>query len=287
MIIKEINLYDDSTSSIRRDYIIKSFNDIYKLTNNQTFNLVKYSKILYKNNFFELKNDKLNFIGINFDFILDEINKILSFNKFIPKCHKDFALIHDTHNGSELNQSQTTVLLYRTSLYEFNNKTFKSILLKNKKDNNFDNKNKSLIIIENYKIFELENLKEYFKNFNIEIKDYIQYDTIYGSGNKINSSKNINLLNSYKEIFYFGDYDDEGYAIFKILERNLNIKCEFIFPKKEIIDFIQSEMQKEEIIIRRKNDKDYLIKDKELLLKFSSYKLFEMQQEVFLNDIYE
>lgn len=280
---KDILYINDSISSIRRDYILKTFNEIFKLTNNKIFQLEKKSNILYKSRFFELKNDNLKFIGVNFDFIINEINQILKFEEFIPTSPKEFALIHDTHNGSDLNTSETTILLLRTSLYEFNNNTFKSILLKNKDNNCFNNKNKSLIIIENYKIFELENLNEYFKSFDIEIKDDVEYYVIYGSGNKINSSKNINLLNSFEEILYFGDYDNEGYDIYKNLKNKLNINVLYILPKKEIILEIQNLMSQESISLKRKFDKnkDNLIRN-DLLELFELNKMFEMQQEVFL-----
>ncbi len=280
---KDIIYINDSISSIRRDYILKTFNEIFKLTNNKIFKLEKKSNILYKNRFFELKNDNLKFIGVNFDFIINEINQILKFEEFIPTSPKEFALIHDTHNGSDLNTSETTILLLRTSLYEFNNNTFKSILLKNKDNNCFNNKNKLLIIIENYKIFELENLNKYFKSFDIEIKDDVEYYVIYGSGNKINSSKNINLLNSFEEILYFGDYDNEGYDIYKNLKNKLNINVLYILPKKEIILEIQNLMSQESISLKRKFDKnkDNLIKN-DLLELFELNKMFEMQQEVFL-----
>lgn len=278
---KDILYINNSISSIRRDYILKTFNDIYNLTNNKIFKLEKNSKILYKNNYFELKNDNLKFIGIRSDFIINEIDSILNFKEFIPNCSKDFALIHDTHNNSEFNQSETTILLLRTSLIDFNENTLKTFIL-NKYDNRlYNNKNKKLIIIENYKIFELNNLKEYFKNFDIEIKYNVEYNVIYGSGNKINSFKNINLLNSFEEILYFGDYDNEGYNIYKNLKNKLNINVSYILPKKEIILEIQNLMNQENIFLKRKKDKDYLIKN-DLLELFELNKMFEMQQEVFI-----
>lgn len=277
---KDILYINNSTPSIKRDYVLKTFNDIYNLTNNKIFKLEKISKILYKNNYFELKNDNLKFIGIRSDFIINEIDSISNFKEFTPRCSKDFALIHDTHNNSELNQSETTILLLRTSLIEFNENTLKTFIL-NKYDNRlYNNKNKNLIIIENYKIFELNNLKEYFENFDIEIKDYIEYNVIYGAGNKINSFKNINLLNSFEEILYFGDYDNEGYDIYKNLKNKLSINISYILPKKEIILEIQNLMNQENISLKRKKDKDYLIKN-DLLELFGLNKMYEMQQEVF------
>lgn len=278
---KDILYINNSISSIRRDYILKTFNDIYNLTNNKIFKLEKNSKILYKNNYFELKNDNLKFIGIRSDFIINEIDSILNFKEFIPNCSKDFALIHDTHNNSEFNQSETTILLLRTSLIDFNENTLKTFILNKYDDRLYNNKNKKLIIIENYKIFELNNLKEYFKNFDIEIKYNVEYNVIYGSGNKINSFKNINLLNSFEEILYFGDYDNEGYNIYKNLKNKLNINVSYILPKKEIILEIQNLMNQENIFLKRKKDKDYLIKN-DLLELFELNKMFEMQQEVFI-----
>ncbi len=214
---------------------------------------------------------------------LDKLNKFYENEKtdIVLTKVREYALLHDTHSKRiEDIRPKNSYFLYK----DFIEQKVKVI------DNDFSNKRK-LIIVENQLIFDLnkEEFLTYLKNFDFQIDE----DTIilFGSGNKVNSSKLVSLLNEFEEISYFADYDEEGYKIFK----NLKFKSKkFIFPTEEVFLNIQSEIKcfrdkfnevnyncegKEQAILKKDNSLFKLLGN-----KFNySEEIYVMNQEVFLN----
>jgi len=267
--------------SARKNYIIKIFKNLFINFKTKMFELEKHRNNMYSNAFFKLDKDKLTFIGKEKKVVINKIEELLKSEIFIPNKPSDFALIHDTHSDNKANNTQTSVLVLKEDISQVYNGKINAVMLSLK--DTFDKKNKKLIIVENYKIFEIQNLFKYLEQFQVELIDNDKYDLIYGSGNKITSSKNINFINSYEEVIYLGDLDDEGYDIYLSLKNKIKIKSIFLLPKKDVIYKIQKKMSEQKIFNARKTEKVY-IKNKDLLNLIEYDKAYEMQQEVFLLD---
>jgi len=233
---------------------------------NQIDGSFKISSKKVENDYFKVKNGVISFKIKNIDLLFSELKE----EKFVPKSIRDFALIHETHNN-KTNIDNGSWFLTREVVMK-DTYSYEAVFFKDdfysKKENI-----KHLIILENQKIFQIINLKEYFSSFlvdGIEDKDLV----IFGSGNKINTAKkNIDFFKQFDKILYFGDYDDEGYFIYKRLESLLE-NIEFILPKKEVVESIQKEM------INVSNIQEILSK-KSPIKKLLNCK-FSMQQEAFL-----
>jgi hypothetical protein len=157
---------------------------------------------------------------------------------------RDYALRHDTHNPKikEIVPRKEMILYINSDSNEYN-------ILNN--SNNSNNLKDILIIFENGLTFEQnENQKKYYLN-NFDFNKPDTYTNIYGKGYWIvNINKNKTIKN--KQIFYFGDIDNEGYKIFKSLEKKINNGLEhsefntinFVFPKKEVYFNLQNELKK-------------------------------------------
>lgn len=219
--------------------------------------------------------------------MIDFLETLTKRDVFIPETFKDFALVHQTHNKSDLNKTDSSIFYKRDIFLDFKEENLK-IIFANKTSSKNLKHSKILFIVENYKIFELKNPLPYFNSFDlgIDISEYKNIDFMYGAGNKINTPKlGFKFFSTYEDILYFGDYDDEGYKIYKKLSSN-NDNIRFILPNHNIIKDIQKLMDKEDIQYYRSNCniKNYFIKNTELLklINLSQNKVYEMQQEVFI-----
>lgn len=261
--------------------------------------IISFKLMLEKESFNKILISNLKFNKSNIDISLKDLEKwkidlkkYLSIKEFIPKTSKEYALVHNTHSSMEDNEKETNFFLRRKINKEFSEENIEVVLAK--KDFIYKEDNvEYLFIVENYKIFELNNFFKYFKSFKLD-KNFIEYNIenikiMYGGGSKINSFRlNNNYFKHYKKVFYFGDYDDEGYKIFNTFQEE-NINSEFIMPLKEKIEEIQLLMSRDDIVkyrnLKNTSNKDYLIKSKKLrkLLEHNlDINIYEMQQEVFL-----
>jgi hypothetical protein len=261
------------------------------------FKLLKHE--LIKHDFNKILIDKIELNGYTLDIKQKDKNKLINLLEnqlyqieFEPKTSKDFALIHDTHSNNKNNEKETNIFIKRIFDGNFVENNIEILIAKNNINYKKDNVD-YLIIVENYKIFELNDLYTYFKQFNFKEYQYLisqntnKIKIMYGSGNKINSFRLLNYFKQYKKIFYFGDYDDEGYKIFKTFFIN-NSNVEFVLPFNKIIKNIQMKMEKIPRKLKNsKKDVNIFIKDKELIglidIDMKNRYLYEMQQEVFIN----
>lgn len=231
----------------------------------------------------------------NIKHIVKGLNKFLNEEElFIPRKIHEYALIHDTHNNKlEKIHKKNKYILYKS------NGEIKILDLLNGSKEEFIGRN--VVIVENQFIFDLSIKEsiEYFKNFESypNIRESI---IIYGAGNFIASERKElkDIFNSCKEIFYFGDLDDAGYQIFLSFKKNLNVKTNFILPKKNIYLQVQLMMKQDKYIKARekiiekskKNDKTFQIfieKGGDLDLFLSEFykidfNLMVVNQEIFL-----
>jgi len=304
----------NTKSKIR--FFFEVFEKMENLRNKNEFQLIRVNKTTYKNSFFILKKGTLIFKSNKQMFlnILEKLKKILinkplkinnKINNHKIEIHdilnnkiKDpryYAMIHNTHSNSKGNKNKTILFNVR-SFHTFD--IFGVLLSQNKIHTPLYQNKKYLFIVENYKIFELENNLKYYERFvftegqetssNFLNKNKREIDILHGSGRQINTSYLTNeFLGKYKKIFYFGDYDDSGYQIFeKFKNEHKSLNIEYMLPQQNIINNIQEIMNDYRIITIRDNidEKINKIKNKNLLKKLRLNEGFEMQQEVFLVD---
>ena len=193
-----------------------------------------------ENNYFKLNKGIISY-KLREDKISLLLNELGKEEPFLPVTIRDYALLHDTHNPKTDIDNGIHFLtreIVMSGEYSFGSVFFKKDFYTKIKDK------KRLIIIENKKIFNYPNLKDYFNNFIIdEINDYDL--VIYANGNTINDSRiTISFLEQFDEILSFFDYDDEGYSVlFKRLSKK-DSRIKFVLPKKESVMKTLSDMKK-------------------------------------------
>lgn len=276
-LISSNNQSSELTNTKKYNYLKKLFEQTYKITNSSYFELcLKGDKKTLDNDYFKItKFGELVYKTDNIDICnflnktISELEKITDIKKTNPV--RSLGLSEKTHSIS----ADSSVVMSRDIDKGFKNEAFNTIFIsKNNIPKNVHNK---LIIVENYKVFSFEDIQSFLDRFNIPKDDY---EMIFGAGNAI-SSNIINMyLKQYSKIYYFGDYDSNGYKIYLNLKEKLK-NITFVLPPREITQKIQ-----EEIIIHRKYDTNknkYKHMTSPLRDIFDQAgSIFEMKQEVFL-----
>jgi len=235
---------------------------------NQIGGNFKISGKKVENSFFVVKKGILEFKIRDKSKILDDLSR----ERFVPNTVRDFALLHDTHNNkTDVNNG---IHLLTRKVVMRNKYEFGAIYFKDEYYKIFEKKER-LIIIENKKIFDMLDLRSFFKYFkvnNIEDDDLV----IFGAGDLINSKKiNQRFFKQFENILYFGDYDDEGYDIFKLLSRD-HSNMKFIIPIEEEAKKVFSDM-------KRVGNKEGLLKKGSIIRELLGYN-YEIQQECFYEE---
>lgn len=217
-----------------------------------------------ENNFFSVKKGVICFKIKDPSILLNDLNK----NKFIPITVRDYALLHQTHNKkTDVNNGLhfLTRKVVMDEVYDFSVVYFKKDYFKKIEGQ------ERLIIIENKKIFDMVNLKSFFKYFPVVIEDNDL--VLYGAGDFINSKTiNRDFFSQFKDILYFGDYDDEGIDIFNLFSK-YSSNSEFIVP-------LENEAKKVFEDMKAVGNKDGKLKIDSPIRKLLGYD-FEIQQECF------